>query len=1040
MKKQGRGFSLAAMSLRLLCPIHFQAILLLFIALLHVKIPTIFAGSSTSTFSYFGGNETDHQALLAFKKQITHDPENILSSWNDSLHFCEWEGVTCGHKHRRVTVLALSSRGLVGSLSPYIGNLSFIRVIQLDNNTIGGQIVDEVGRLLRLRGLGLSINSFQGKIPANLSHCSKLRYLAIAKNNLSGSIPKELASLSKLEFLAVRNNNLTGGIPPFIGNLSSLHVFSASINVFGGHIPEALGQLESLNILTLGDNKLSGLIPPSLYNCSSITFFTMSVNDLSGSLPTNLFLTLPHLQWFQIYSNQFTGSLPVSLSNASELQYFAAYKNNFMGKISNNFGGLHHLVEFVIDYNNFGSGDDDEMNFLQPLLNCSSLLRISLEVNQFEGKLPNVFGNLSTQLTYFAIGHNLIFGEIPLGMGNLVNLTTLLMNNNKFTGTIPDDISSLKKLQLLDLSDNKLSGRLPITLGNLSLLNKLFLDNNILQGTIPPSIEKCQNLLLLDLSQNNLTGTIPKQLFAISMLSISLSLAQNFFVGSLPSEVGNLVHLSVLNLSENKLSGKIPSSLGFCTSLEYLYVEGNLFQGEIPTSLSSLSGIQVMDLSRNNFSSQIPNFLEKLSLKKLNLSFNDFQGEVPTKGVFANASAISVIENSRLCGGILELMLPSCLTKKEKKRKWFLTLTIVISVACVLLVVATVSFFLFYWHKNIKKDESLGSTLRKSLLKVSYQMLLKATDGFSLTNLIGVGSFGSVYKGTLGEDGSIVAVKVLNLQRQGAFRSFISECDALKNIRHRNLVKIITSCSSVDFQGNDFKALVYEFMPNGSLEKWLHMDLETDTEQAEIQNLNLLQRTNIAIDVACALDYLHHHCPVPVVHCDLKPSNILFDCDMTAHVGDFGLAKFLSELTIPKQSSSIGIRGTIGYTPPEYGLGSEVSTKGDVYSYGILLLEMITGKRPTDHMFEGGSNLHNYASMALPNCVMEIVDSKLLNNVDEVIDNHNFSPTNRKEECLISMVKVGVACSMELPQERWDISKAISKLHLVRDILLGSRS
>ena len=124
----------------------------------------------------------------------------------------------------------------------------------------------------------------------------------------------------------------------------------------------------------------------------------------------------------------------------------------------------------------------------------------------------------------------------------------------------------------------------------------------------------------------------------------------------------------------------------------------------------------------------------------------------------------------------------------------------------------------------------------------------------------------------------------------------------------------------------------------------------------------------------------------------------------------------------------------------EYGLGSEVSTKGDVYSYGILLLKTITGKRPTDHMFEGGLNLHNYASMALPNRVMEVVDSKLLNNDDEVIDNQNFSPTNRKEECLISMVKVGVACSMELPQERWDISKAISELHLVRDILLSSRS
>ena len=117
-------------------------------------------------------------------------------------------------------------------------------------------------------------------------------------------------------------------------------------------------------------------------------------------------------------------------------------------------------------------------------------------------------------------------------------------------------------------------------------------------------------------------------------------------------------------------------------------------------------------------------------------------------------------------------------------------------------------------------------------------------------------------------------------------------------------------------QGNDFKALVYEFMPNGSLENWLHMDLETNTRQVDIPNLTLVQRISIAIDVACALDYLHHRCPMPIVHCDLKPSNILFDYDMIAHVGDFGLAKFLLGLTNSKESSSIGIRGTIGYTPP----------------------------------------------------------------------------------------------------------------------------
>ncbi|XP_050258911.1 receptor kinase-like protein Xa21 [Quercus robur] len=970
-------------------------------------------GIATST--YFGGNETDHQALLAFKRQITRDPENVFSSWNDSLHFCEWEGVTCGRKHRRVTVLDLSTRGLVGSLSPYIGNLSFIREIVLANNTIGGKIPDEVGRLFRLRVLRLTNNSFQGEIPANLSHCSNIKILRVGFNDLSGSIPKELASLSKLEFLAVTDNNLRGEIPSFIGNFSSLQVLFAP------------------------GNKLSGLIPLSLYNLSSITKLSLYDNKLSGSLPTNLFLTLPHLQWFLIFENQFTGSLPLSLSNASELQYLEVGANNFTGKISVNFGGLHRLESLLIAESNLGSGDDDEMNFIQSLVNCSSLHQIALSGNQLKGTLPNVLGNLSTQLTFFTIGENLLFGEIPIGMGNLVNLTTLLMSGNKFSGTIPDDISSLKKLQRLDLSNNKLSGMLPITLGNLTSLNELHLGSNKLQGTIPSSIENCQNLLLLDLSQNNLTGIIPKQLFAVSMLSIRLSLAQNFFIGSLPSEVGNLVHLYNLDLSDNKLSGKIPSSLASCTSLEYLYLEGNLFQREIPTSLSSSRGIQVMDLSRNNFSSQIPNFLEKLSLKNLNLSFNDFQGEVPTKGVFANASAISLIGNSRLCGGISELNLPRCLAKEEKKIKWPFTVKVAISMACVILVITIVSFFLFYWRKNKRNDNSSESSLKQSFLRVSYQMLLKATDGFSLANLIGVGSFGSVYKGILGDDRSIVAIKVLNIQRQGASRSFVSECEALKTIRHRNLVKIITCCSSVDFHGNDFRALVYEFMPNGSLENWLHMDLETNIMQVEILNLNILQRTNIAIDVACALDYLHHHCPMPVVHCDIKPSNILFDCDMIAHVGDFGLAKFLLRLTNLKESSSIGIRGTIGYTPPEYGLGSEVSTKGDVYSYGILLLEMITGKRPTDSVFEGGLNLHNYASMAVPDGVMEVVDPKLLNNVDEVLRNHNGCLANKIKECLISMVKVGVACSMELPQERWDISKAISELHLVRDIILGAR-
>jgi serine/threonine protein kinase len=205
------------------------------------------------------------------------------------------------------------------------------------------------------------------------------------------------------------------------------------------------------------------------------------------------------------------------------------------------------------------------------------------------------------------------------------------------------------------------------------------------------------------------------------------------------------------------------------------------------------------------------------------------------------------------------------------------------------------------------------------LLNLSYQSLLNATDGFSSTNLIGVGSFGSVYKGILDQGRHMVSVKVLHLLRHGASKSFKAECEALRNIRHRNLVKVLTSCSGIDYQGHDFKALVMEFMGNGSLDEWLHPNPRINETLEEPRGLSLLQRLNIAIDVANALDYLHHHCQTPIVHCDLKPSNVLLDDEMIGHVGDFGLARFLFDATQDSsidQSSSIGVRGTVGYTAP----------------------------------------------------------------------------------------------------------------------------
>ncbi|XP_030550329.2 probable LRR receptor-like serine/threonine-protein kinase At3g47570 [Rhodamnia argentea] len=305
-----------------------------------------------------------------------------------------------------------------------------------------------------------------------------------------------------------------------------------------------------------------------------------------------------------------------------------------------------------------------------------------------------------------------------------------------------------------------------------------------------------------------------------------------------------------------------------------------------------------------------------------------------------------------------------------------------------------------------------------------------------------MGNFGSVYRGLLDPTQSIVAIKILDLTRHGASKSFTAECSALRRIRHRNLVKVLTACSGFDFNGNDFKALIYEFMSNGSLDEWLH---PTSSQHAERSKLSLLERVNIAYDVACALDYLHHHCETPIVHCDLKPSNVLLDDEKTGHVGDFGLARFLPEAMhklLADQSSSIGVKGSFGYVAPEYGVGSAVSTQGDMYSFGVLILEMFTSKRPTDDMFENGLDLHRFAKEALADRVEKAIDPVLLQEIKESEQRRIIAPEGKNkswcsiQECLVSIIEIGVVSSSESPRERMDIGSALTKLQGIRKKLL----
>ncbi|KAD5961706.1 hypothetical protein E3N88_13179 [Mikania micrantha] len=889
-----------------------------------------------------GGNETDHEALLKIKSLVTHDPYGALASWNNSFHFCDWEHVYCGKRHKRVTYIELESNGVEGSLSPYVGNLSFLRMLSLVNNSFQGAIPLELGRLSRLRFLFLYQNKFSVVIPANISGCFNLAQIGLSNNELVGSIPKEISFLSKLNFLSLFNNNLTGGIPPFLGNLTSLEMLSVKENPFGGSIPHIVGHLKSLKELYFGGCSLYGTIPDSLYNLSLLINISLGDNHLTGSLHPAI-----------------GGKLTVDFSKLRDI-YYINLRDNL-----------------------FGSNEPDEMKFIDSLKNCTGLLRLELGNCNFQGMIPWSIGNLSSQLKFLYLYGNQLHGDLPTSIGNLVGLEMLSLGGNQFAGNVPSTIGNLQKLKVVYLGENQLSGQIPDAMGNLSSLISLYLSSNMLEGVIPSSLGNCRNLLALYLNDNKLSGKIPTPHLQVSSLLVILNLSQNNLFGSLTAEVGSLDMLTILDLSDNNLSGVIPISLGDCGSLLGLSLKGNLFQGVIPQSLSSLKALVVLDISYNKLSGQIPKFLEHLKLEYLDLSYNEFEG--------ANESALSVLGNSRLCGGIVELGLPK----------------------------------LYVWCKKLKRKSHISQTsTNKGFITVAYNQLLKATNGFSESNLIGKGSFSSVYKGTLYEDdGTFVAVKVLHLQIQGAQRSFMRECEAWRNIRHRNLLKIITSCSSADFQGNPFKALVYEFMPNGSLHDWLHSSESTS-------RLSLIQIMKIFMDIAYALDYIHG---------DLKPSNVLLDDDMVAHVGDFGLARFLAFISLYKNIST-GIRGTIGYVAPEYGVGRQMTSGGDVYSFGILVLEGMTGKRPTDEIFKEGISLHKFASMALrDNIVTNIIDVNIINVYQEEAEVKEIKKeANMKtiiEECVASTVKTGVSCSMNSPTQRMDIKNVVLELQHILNTL-----
>ncbi|XP_057799486.1 receptor kinase-like protein Xa21 [Salvia miltiorrhiza] len=952
--------------------------------------------------------------------------------------------------------LVVQFNHLSGAIPSAIFNISTLVSMAFTYNELSGSLPTDMCRNLpSLTGLYLSENQLSGTIPSNLSQCSGLEVLSLSYNSLSGEIPSEIGYLTSLQILYLGGNNLNGILPHEIGRLQSLVAFGAEQNEIGGSIdfnifmnmsslqtllllrnkftgnlsrdvgnitmltelylsenhftgliPTEFGQLYHLKRLVLQLNSLSGSIPHELFNISTLRILSLVGNALSGVLPTHLCHGSPFLEHLLLGANSITGAIPNSISNCSQLTILSLFQNKFSGYIPTHLGNLRLLQRLELNNNNLTQAPSS--SFITSLTNCRSLTDLSIDDNPLNGVIPASVGNLSSSLSTFYAGNCKFRGSIPVEIGNLSNLITLTLQANELSGNIPLTISHLHELQGLDLSDNMLGGSIPHAICDLFSLNTLAMSHNQFSGPIPKCLGNVSSLRNLHLDSNILNSSIPSSLWGLKDL-IQLDLSSNSLNGSLPLEMSNLGAAIYINVEMNKLSGSIPRNIEKLQNLVRLSLANNRLEGSIPVSMGSMISLAYLDLSYNNLSGSIPKSLEALQhLDYFNVSFNSLSGEIPNGGSFRNFTVDSLKGNEALCGiPKFHVQICSSISNHRSKRKKVERASFIVFGVVAFISVVSLAFIIV---RNKRKDKTTREVDELIFIvpeRISYYELMQATERFDESNLLGTGSSCSVYKGIL-NNGKDIVVKVFNMQLEGISRIFDVECEILRSIRHRNLTSVISSCSN-----EEFKALVLEYMPKGNLEKWLY---------SHNYCLNMMERLNIMIDVASALEYLHHGYSMPIVHSDLKPSNVLLDEDMVAHVSDFGIAKLLCDGDSAVLTNTLA---TLGYIAPEYGLEGLVSTRCDVYSYGVMVIETFTRKRPCDDMFCGDMSLKRWVELSLSDIPDEVIDANLVRNLKEEMISKNM-------QCVSSILELALKCSADSPRDRINMKQAHAELQKIK--------
>ncbi|CAA7408633.1 unnamed protein product [Spirodela intermedia] len=932
--------------------------------------------------------------LLQFKSGLD-GPTGALSDWNPrDVTPCNWTGVSCTATGA-VAGLNLYNQSLQGPFDPVLCRLPYLSNVSLSYNYINSTLPDAaLSRCSALADLDLSMNCLVGPLPAALASLPRLRRLNLDSNNFSGPIPAAFNGFPVLESLSIVFNLLTGTIPAVLGEIGTLQELNLAYNTFSpGPIPPEIGNLSALRNLLLTDCKLIGSIPPSLGNLRKLANLDLSMNNLEGPIPETL-TELSSVVQIELYKNSLTGHIPEGLGKLPALRRFDASMNLLEGTIPPSFFDLPLLESFHLYQNHLAGG------LPASIARAGSLSELRLHMNRLNGTLPPDLGSKSP-LVVVELSQNQFSGEIPGSICDRGSLEQLMLIGNFFSGTLPEGLGRCKTLWRVRLRKNLLSGEVPAGMWGLPHVSLLDLMGNSFSGVISPSISDARNLSSLTISDNQFAGEIPEEIGALTGL-YEFSASDNRLTGPLPSALGRLAGLQILDLHNNSLSGEIPREIQAWQHLSELNLAGNGLTGAIPPELGGLAVLNYLDLSNNLLTGSIPPELQNLKLNIFNLSNNQLSGDVPP--LYASKGyRDSLLGNPGLCGELPGLC-PASSGGPEGKQHLIIFLFI-IALAVLILLIGVVCF---YWKYGayLKASRWGRKSSRKSWRLTSFhkvtfperEILDAALDE---SNLIGAGASGKVYRAVL-SDGSTVAVKKLfrpgknNLEGEKD-AAFEAEIETLGRVRHKNIVRLWCCCTH-----DDHKLLVYEYLPNGSLGDLLHGGKAG-------RCLDWPARYKIAVDVAEGLSYLHNDCVPPVVHRDVKSTNILLDADFRARIGDFGVAK-----AVEAAKSMSVIAGSLGYIAPEYAYTLRVSEKSDVYSFGVVLLELVTGRHPLEAGELGEGDLvrwvHRTAEEKGPAAVLDP------------------SLGSEFEEEMFRVIEVALLCTSNLPINRPTMSKVVKML------------